>query len=229
VQLIGELVPCSGGSVVVGVTPQEIAPDCVAVPLYLREEICGLLAVWFPAEEEANVEQHRDTLMAVGTLASAALDSARDVDVLRTENALLRASIDPGEAGIVAESPAVLKLLQMILRVAPRETPVLVLGETGTGKELVAQALHRLSPRRAGPFRAINCAALNEALLESELFGHEKGAFTGAAVQKKGKLELAEGGRFFSTRSANWPSRYKRNCCGCCSRRNSSGWVGRAR
>ena len=193
-RLIGELVPCSGGSVVVGVTQQDIAPDCVAAPLYMRGEICGLLAVWFPPEEEGNIEEHRETLEAVCTLASAALDSARDVEVLRTENALLRASIDPGEAGIVGESPAVLKLLQMIARVAPRESSVLVLGESGTGKELVAQALHRLSPRRAGPFRAINCAALSEALLESELFGHEKGAFTGAAAQKKGKLELAEGG-----------------------------------
>jgi transcriptional regulator with GAF, ATPase, and Fis domain len=194
IRLIGELVPCAGGSIVVGVTQQEIAPDCVAVPLYMRGEICGLLAVWFPPEEEGHAEGHRDTLNAVGTLASAALDSARDVEVLRTENALLRASIDPGEAGMVGDSPAVQKLFQMIARVAPRESPVLVLGESGTGKELVAQALHRLSPRGSGPFRAINCAALSEALLESELFGYEKGAFTGAAAQKKGKLELAEGG-----------------------------------
>jgi Nif-specific regulatory protein len=85
----------------------------------------------------------------------------------------------------------------MIERVAPQETSVLVLGESGTGKELVARALHRQSGRSAKPFLAINCAAITETLLESELFGHEKGAFTGAVAQKKGKLEVADGGTIF--------------------------------
>src|SRR5207253_4817365 len=101
------------------------------------------------------------------------------------------------DSGIVGESPAIVKLLQMIARLAPRDTSVLILGESGTGKELVARALHRQSPRAAKPFAAINCAALTETLLESELFGHEKGAFTGAVAQKKGKLEAAEGGTVF--------------------------------
>jgi Nif-specific regulatory protein len=98
---------------------------------------------------------------------------------------------------MVGASPALRKLTGMVARVAPQETPVLILGESGTGKELVARALHRQSGRAAKPFVAINCAALTETLLESELFGHEKGAFTGAIAQKKGKLEMAQGGTVF--------------------------------
>ena len=82
----------------------------------------------------------------------------------------------------------------MIQRVAKTDATVLVEGESGTGKELIARAVHRRSPRRDGPFVAINCGAIPETLLETELFGHERGAFTGAHVQRKGKFELAERG-----------------------------------
>ena len=116
---------------------------------------------------------------------------------LQTQNALLMERIAAADTGIVGESAVIGKLLQMIARLAPQDTSVLILGESGTGKELVARALHRQSPRSGKPFVAINCAALSEALLESELFGHEKGAFTGAVAQKKGKLETAEGGTVF--------------------------------
>jgi Nif-specific regulatory protein len=196
-RLVGDLVPCSGGSVVLGACADEIPEDCVAVPLSVRGENAGLLAVWFSEEELSRLPLHRETLSAIATLASSALENVCDVELLRAENALLRAHIDPAQAGIVGESPAVQKLLQMIARVAPQDSSVLVLGESGTGKELVARALHRLSPRAAKPFLAINCAALTDTLLESELFGYEKGAFTGAVAQKKGKLEVAEGGTVF--------------------------------
>ena len=176
-----------------------ILPDrlTVALALYVRGAVSGALAAWFGPEEAANFEHHRETLSAIGTLAAAALETAREVERLQSVNALLLERIAAGESGIVGESPAVLKLLQMIGRLAPQDTSVLVLGESGTGKELVARALHRQSPRAPKPFVAINCAALTESLLESELFGHEKGAFTGAVAQKKGKLEIADGGTVF--------------------------------
>ncbi len=99
--------------------------------------------------------------------------------------------------GIVAASPGMLKLCRIIEKIAPTDVTTLILGESGTGKELVARALHALSRRAQRPFIAINCAAIPENLLESELFGYEKGAFTGAAKQTRGKIEYAEGGTFF--------------------------------
>jgi formate hydrogenlyase transcriptional activator len=95
---------------------------------------------------------------------------------------------------IVGDSPALKKVLDQVATVAPSEATVLILGETGTGKELFARAIHRLSRRKDGSFIKLNCAAIPTGLLESELFGHEKGAFTGAVSQKIGRLELADGG-----------------------------------
>jgi transcriptional regulator with PAS, ATPase and Fis domain len=98
---------------------------------------------------------------------------------------------------MVGTSCKIRDVLGLVQRVAPTASTVLIQGETGTGKELVARAIHRNSPRAAHPFVAINCAALTESLLESEMFGHEKGAFTGAIAQKKGKIEIAAGGTLF--------------------------------
>ncbi len=98
---------------------------------------------------------------------------------------------------IVGNSPALKQVLQQVLTVAGSGATVLILGETGTGKELIARAIHRLSPRKDAPFIRINCAAIPTGLLESELFGHEKGAFTGAISQKIGRMELADGGTLF--------------------------------
>ena len=99
--------------------------------------------------------------------------------------------------GIIAASPQMLKACQTVEKVAPADVTTLLLGESGTGKEVFARALHELSSRKKGPFVAINCAAIPETLMESELFGYEKGAFTGAAKQTKGKIEHADGGTFF--------------------------------
>lgn len=102
-----------------------------------------------------------------------------------------------GYGKIIGKSEKVVKLMDTIQQVASTRASVLVTGESGTGKELVADALHALSPRSSGPLVKVHCAALNPSLLESELFGHEKGAFTGAVSQKKGRFELADGGTIF--------------------------------
>jgi Nif-specific regulatory protein len=99
--------------------------------------------------------------------------------------------------GIIGTTPAIRAVLEKVRRVARSHSTVLLRGESGTGKEMFAKALHEFSPRRKGPFVAVNCAALAESVLESELFGHEKGAFTGAVSQRKGRFELADGGTLF--------------------------------
>ena len=100
-------------------------------------------------------------------------------------------------AGIIGNTPAIKAVLDKVRRVARSNSPVLLRGESGTGKELFARALHEWSPRHEKPFIAVNCAALAESVLESELFGHEKGAFTGATAQRKGRFELADKGTLF--------------------------------
>jgi two-component system response regulator HydG len=109
----------------------------------------------------------------------------------------LREQETAGRGDLVAASPAMLELLELVREVAPTESPVLIVGETGTGKEMVARALHAAGPRAFGPFVPINCGAQTESLLESELFGHEKGAFTGAVRARRGRLEMADGGTLF--------------------------------
>jgi len=101
-----------------------------------------------------------------------------------------------GEPALTWGDPAMKPVVEALRKVAPTPATVLLLGESGTGKEVAARALHRWSPRSAGPFVAVNCAALPENLLESELFGHEKGAFTGAVARRRGRIELAAGGTF---------------------------------
>ena len=120
-------------------------------------------------------------------------------DELQAENLYLReeVKIAHGFDGIIGEDPALRRCLAAVEKVAPTDVPVLVLGETGTGKELIARAIHKLSPRADGPMISVNCPALPGNLIESELFGHEKGSFTGADAQRKGRFEIAEGGTIF--------------------------------
>jgi two-component system NtrC family response regulator len=126
---------------------------------------------------------------------------------LQEENRRLQSGqLAPGVAGIITRSPEMLKLCRTVERVATTNATVLLLGESGTGKELLARALHDLSGRRAQKFVAINCAAIPENLLESELFGYEKGAFTGAVKQTPGKLELANKGTLFLDEIGDLPT-----------------------
>lgn len=113
--------------------------------------------------------------------------------------------------GIIAESPAMQKVLTLVNKVAETQAPVLITGESGTGKEVIAKLLHQLSPRHEGPFIKINCAAIPETLLEAELFGYEKGAFTGAIQSKPGLFELAEGELFSWMRLVRCPFLYRLN------------------
>jgi DNA-binding NtrC family response regulator len=118
---------------------------------------------------------------------------------LKAENVQLRQKVDElvGFQRIVGDSPAMRRVLELISSVAATDATVVIRGESGTGKELIAQAIHAASPRRYFPIVPVNCGALPESLLESELFGHEKGAFTGAQYRRKGRLEMADGGTLF--------------------------------
>jgi len=127
------------------------------------------------------------------------MERAMDHSQLREENRLLRESLGThfDRRNIIGQSPAMVKLLETVAQVAPTEATILVTGESGTGKELVAGAIHFNSPRKEKPFIKMNCAAVTETLLESELFGHEKGAFTGAYRRKEGRFRQADRGSLF--------------------------------
>jgi formate hydrogenlyase transcriptional activator len=126
-------------------------------------------------------------------------DRKRAEESVKRENLALREEIDKTSMfeEIVGHSPAIRAVLERVAKVAPTESTVLITGETGTGKELVARAIHRRSHRSERPFVSVNCAAIPQALISSELFGHEKGAFTGALQRRLGRFELAEGGTLF--------------------------------
>ncbi len=168
----------------------------LAVPLLLFQKLLGAIyldtcdpTVRFDAD-------HLQLLTGIAAIAAIALENAGHMEWLESENQRLQEEIKL-EHSMVGESAPMRKVLQFVGKVAPTVSTVLICGESGTGKELVARALHANSRRADKPFVAINCAAIAETLLESELFGHEKGAFTSAFAQKKGKLEVADGGTLF--------------------------------
>src|ERR1700678_2039957 len=171
-------------------------PSYLAAPLIVRDEVAAVVYLESGGAEQRFDEGHLQLLTAVAGMAAVAWENATILGWLQEENVRLQSELRV-EHGMVGVSDKLHELQRQIAKVAPSNSNVLILGESGTGKGLIARALHRSSLRAAGPFVAINCAALSENLLESELFGHERGAFTGAITQKKGKLEVADGGTVF--------------------------------
>jgi len=168
----------------------------MCVPLALFDKIIGCIYLDTRNPLIQFTEEHLQLVTAIAAISASALETARDLERLRAENERLTTEINL-EHNMVGDSPRMRDVYQFLARVAPTESTVLIQGESGTGKELAARAIHRNSPRAPQPFVAINCAAITDTLLESELFGHEKGAFTGAVGQKKGKIEVADGGTLF--------------------------------
>jgi Nif-specific regulatory protein len=166
----------------------------LAAPLAQQGRTLGLLYVDTREPEPTFGERHLQLLAALGGLAVGALVHVRQTEWLEEENRRLAESL---AHDLVGESPRMKEVYRLLARAAATGSTVLLRGESGTGKELAARALHRGSPRAGRPFVAVNCANFSETLLESELFGHERGAFTGAVARKTGKAEAADGGTLF--------------------------------
>jgi len=168
----------------------------LCVPLVAFDRPLGVIYLDISSGATQFDEAHLQLLTAIAGIAAIAFENARRFEQLEKENRRLQHEIKLDHQ-MVGESKAMVQVYGLLSRVAQSSSTVLLLGESGTGKELAARAIHLNSPRASKPFVAINYATLTESLLESELFGHEKGAFTGAISQKRGKLELAEGGTIF--------------------------------
>ena len=172
------------------------ANSVLCVPLSAGGQVLGIIYLHSSNPTTVLSEDDLQLLAAIAGLAAIAIENARQFESLGIENRQLRAEADL-QHDMAGQSPRMREVYQFIERVAPSESTVLIYGESGTGKELAARAVHNNSLRKDRLFLALNCAALSETLLESELFGHEKGAFTSAINQKKGLLEVAEGGSVF--------------------------------
>jgi transcriptional regulator with GAF, ATPase, and Fis domain len=170
--------------------------NVLCLPLVAVERTIGVIYLTSGNSVRPFREDHIHFLDSVSRIAAVTLENVLALDALRSENRLLKEKLS-ADSKLVGESPQMRKVEQFILRVGESDSTVLIRGESGTGKEVVARAIHQNSPRHDRLFVAINCAAIPETLLESELFGNEKGAFTGAVGMRKGKLETTGDGTFF--------------------------------
>jgi Nif-specific regulatory protein len=190
---------------------EEIQVSFIGVPVRIAGKVIGTLTIDRPWDGHFRLDTDLRFLMMVANLIGQTVQLHRavshDRDRLISESHRLQKALSdvkpardrkrPGVEGVIGDSQAIRSLLNKVEVVAKSNSPVLLRGESGTGKELIAKAIHDLSPRAKGPFVKINCAALPETVLESELFGHEKGAFTGAINSRKGRFELADKGTLF--------------------------------
>ena len=176
------------------------ATSVIAAPIRMNQRTIGLVHLYSTRSKDLLESDDLEFTLAVAETVAMALRTryreqklVEDLSKTRSEIDQLRSQLGV-ESEIVGSSPAMYKVHEQVSKAAPSNATVLIRGESGVGKELVARSLHFSSPRRGGPFVCLNCAALNESLLESELFGHEKGAFTGATDRKAGKFEAADKG-----------------------------------
>ncbi|MFW6161674.1 MAG: sigma 54-interacting transcriptional regulator [Planctomycetota bacterium] len=176
----------------------------MCVPLRSGDDLLGALYADRLGEAEPFTRHDLELLTALAMPTVVAIDGIRSAEALHRERQVLEREIR-GQFHIVGESPRIQAVLDFIEKAAPLDSAVLLIGESGTGKELVARAVHYSGPRGKGAFEAVNCAALTETLLESELFGHVKGAFTGAHEDRAGRFELASEGTLFLDEIADMP------------------------
>lgn len=169
----------------------------LCVPLKRQDQVIGVVQAVNTASADGFVEKDLHLLAALAGLVSQGINRIRMIAMTHNANRALQEAQDERYQWVIGQSASMQAVLDQVTAVASSPMTVLLLGESGTGKEVVARALHRLSPRVASPFVSINCTALIRELLESELFGHEKGAFTGAVAQKQGRFELANEGTLF--------------------------------
>jgi Nif-specific regulatory protein len=180
---------------------QKVAFLCV--PIIHHKEVIGTMSIDLPAGEEDELSGYFLFLQHVAQILASAVSTIREEieerNALESENEMLRRQLGDRYSidNMVGNCNSMRSVYEQIIQVANSAATVLVRGDSGTGKELVARAIHFNSPRKNNAFISVNCAALPENLIESELFGHEKGAFTGAAQQRKGRFELANGGSIF--------------------------------
>jgi two-component system response regulator HydG len=179
-----------------GICSYDSPGSIVCLPLVSRGAVIGALYLESIDADNPLTQTHAFLMAGAAPIAANAFNNSLYIERLETENARLKEALDSSR-DMVGGGAAIKLVKEQIAKVAPTDASVLIQGESGTGKEVVAQAIHRNSKRKDGPFVAVNCGAIAESLRESELFGHEKGAFTGAAAQRKGKIELANGGTLF--------------------------------
>ena len=189
--------------------------DAAEVAELIRQKYPRIEVEFVDSKTDRGAVERRDSMRDSGGNDEAEL--AREIGSLESKPRPKERGFTEALPGMIGSSPAMENVYRLVRMVAPRETTVLITGETGTGKELVAQAVYKLSSRAKQPFVVVNCAAIPESLFEAELFGYARGAFTGAVQSRLGRVHMAQGGTLFWMRWANCRSACKRSSCDFCS------------